>query len=54
MTRARHTTGLIGTGIAGSLSPALHEREAAHLGLRYDYRLLDGSDVGPLLASARS
>ena len=54
MTRQRHTTGLIGADIAGSLSPALHEREAAHLGLRYEYRLLDGSDVGPLLASARS
>jgi shikimate dehydrogenase len=53
MPRDHHTTGLIGAGIAGSLSPALHEREAAHLGLDYDYRLLDGSDVGPLLAAAR-
>jgi shikimate dehydrogenase len=53
MTRDHHTTGLIGAGIAGSLSPALHEREAAHLGLRYAYRLLDGVDVGPLLAAAR-
>jgi shikimate dehydrogenase len=53
MSRDHHTTGLIGAGIAGSLSPALHEREAAHLGLRYDYRLLDGVDVGPLLATAR-
>jgi shikimate dehydrogenase len=53
MARDHHTTGLIGAGIAGSLSPALHEREAAHLGLVYDYRLLDGSDVGPLLAGAR-
>ena len=54
MPRDHHTTGLIGAGIAGSLSPALHEREAAHLGLDYDYRLLDGSDAGPLLAAARS
>ena len=54
MTREHHTTGLIGAGIAGSLSPALHEREAAQLGLDYDYRLLDGVDVGPLLAAARA
>lgn len=54
MPRNHHTTGLIGAGIEGSLSPALHEREAAHLGLGYDYRLLDGVDVGSLLASARS
>ncbi|MEU5258767.1 shikimate dehydrogenase [Amycolatopsis sp. NPDC021455] len=33
--------GLVGTGIGPSASPALHEREADELGLRYVYRLLD-------------
>lgn len=52
--------GLIGAGIATSLSPALHEREADHHGLRYLYQLIDldhlglGSDaVASLLADAR-
>jgi shikimate dehydrogenase len=49
-------TGLIGSGIGTSLSPALHEREAAELGLRYAYRTLDidglGVGVGELLARA--
>src|SRR4051794_15233682 len=36
-----YLTGLIGAGIAPSLSPPLHEREAASLGLRYAYRTLD-------------
>src|SRR3954463_12321652 len=36
-----HLVGLIGTGIGASLSPALHEREAARQGLAYEYRLLD-------------
>src|SRR5215471_13995185 len=56
----RHLVGLIGAGIATSLSPALHEREADHHGLRYLYQLIDldhlglGPDaVGPLLAGAR-
>jgi shikimate dehydrogenase len=51
-------TGLIGAGIAGSLSPLLHEREAAELGLRYAYRTLDmevlGAGVGELLDRARA
>ena len=51
-------TGLIGSGIGTSLSPSLHEREAAELGLRYAYRRLDidvlGSGVGELLARARA
>ena len=38
--------GLIGTGIGPSLSPALHEREADRLGLRYVYRLLDLDVLG--------
>ena len=31
----RFAVGLIGAGIGGSLSPALHEREASRLGLDY-------------------
>ena len=50
-------TGLIGSGIGSSLSPPLHEREAAELGLRYAYRTLDidvlDVGVGELLARAR-
>src|SRR3954451_487734 len=50
-------TGLVGAGIGTSLSPPLHEREAAELGLRYAYRTLDidvlGTGVGALLARAR-
>src|SRR4051812_22768830 len=52
--------GLIGAGIGTSLSPALHEREAAELGLRYAYRTLDiaelgvaPDDAGELLEQAR-
>jgi shikimate dehydrogenase len=33
--------GLIGAGIQGSLSPALHEEEARHHGLRLHYQLID-------------
>ncbi|GAA4780129.1 shikimate dehydrogenase [Actinomycetospora chlora] len=52
--------GLIGTGIGPSLSPALHEREAAALGLDYRYTRFDldalgvpPDDVGDLLARLR-
>src|SRR3954469_24073442 len=45
-----YTVGLIGAGIGGSLSPALHEREAACLGLDYRYRVLD---IDELDAGAR-
>jgi shikimate dehydrogenase len=38
---ARHRVALVGADIGGSLSPALHEREAAALGLDYTYTLLD-------------
>jgi shikimate dehydrogenase len=52
-----HIVGLIGAGIGTSLSPALHEREAARQGLTYEYRLLDvdelGRGAGDLLAAAR-
>lgn len=41
ITSVRHRVALVGAGISGSLSPALHEREAAALGLDYTYRLLD-------------
>jgi shikimate dehydrogenase len=41
--------GLIGAGIQRSLSPALHEEEARHHGLRLHYQLidLDAARVGP-------
>ncbi|SHN47032.1 shikimate dehydrogenase [Cryptosporangium aurantiacum] len=52
--------GLIGSGIGPSLSPALHEREAAHLGLDYTYRRFDLDElhrapeaVGDLVDEAR-
>jgi len=52
--------GLIGAGIGPSLSPALHEREAAHLGIDYSYRRLDLDElhrdpdaVGDLVDEAR-
>jgi shikimate dehydrogenase len=53
-----HIVGLIGAGIGASLSPALHEREAARQGLAYEYRLLDvdelGRSAGELLADAHA
>jgi shikimate dehydrogenase len=52
-----YLVGLIGAGIGSSLSPPLHEREAAELGVPYAYRTLDidvlRRDVGELLAAAR-
>lgn len=42
----RYLVGLVGSGIGTSLSPALHEREAELLGLRYQYRTLDLDDLG--------
>lgn len=41
-----HRVALVGAGIGGSLSPALHEREAAALGLDYTYSVRD-LDVEP-------
>lgn len=38
--------GLIGSGITHSPTPALHEREADHHGLRYLYRVLDLPTLG--------
>jgi len=55
----RHEVALIGAGIGASLSPALHEREAAEQGLDYAYRLIDidareltPADVGGLVEEA--
>jgi shikimate dehydrogenase len=52
--------GLVGAGIGPSLSPALHERAADELGIRYLYRRLDLDDlrlpataIGEILAAAR-
>jgi shikimate dehydrogenase len=41
-----YLVGLLGAGIRASLSPALHEREAAELGLRCRYELIDLDDLG--------
>jgi shikimate dehydrogenase len=53
----QHLVGLIGAGIGASLSPALHEREAARQGVAYEYRLLDIDELGAepqdLLETAR-
>jgi shikimate dehydrogenase len=38
-------TGLIGHGVGPSLTPELHEREAARQGLRYVYKVIDQPDV---------
>lgn len=38
--------GLIGSGISGSLSPAMHEREGDEQGLRYMYRRIDLKELG--------
>ncbi|MER7176378.1 shikimate dehydrogenase [Streptomyces mesophilus] len=60
MPRQTYLIGLIGAGVGPSLSPALHEREADHLGLRYLYRLIDidvlerpATAVGDLVRAAR-
>src|SRR4051812_39054103 len=57
LTNRTYRVGLIGAGIRGSLSPALHTREAACQGLEYAYEILDsdqhGADVGTLLHRAR-
>ncbi len=55
----RFMVGLIGSSVATSLSPPLHEREADELGLRYVYQLIDidalgltADDVGELVVQA--
>jgi shikimate dehydrogenase len=52
----RYEVGLVGAGIGTSLSPALHEREAAELDLDYGYRLIEidkPDDVDHVLEQAR-
>ncbi|HZM83897.1 MAG TPA: shikimate dehydrogenase [Candidatus Limnocylindrales bacterium] len=49
-----YLVGLIGSGIGASLSPALHEREADTLGLRYVYKLIDLDRIGRPPASVPS
>ncbi|MDE1182690.1 shikimate dehydrogenase [Paraburkholderia sp.] len=41
VTRPSFLIGLIGAGIGGSLTPAMHEREGQQLGLQYVYRRID-------------
>jgi len=54
------TIGLVGRGIASSLSPLMHEREGQRLGLDYRYHLIDfdrlglaDADLPAILAEAR-
>lgn len=44
--KSRLIAGLIGAGIGGSKSPALHEEEGRALGLQYRYQLLDFTELG--------
>ena len=44
--RASILCGLIGSGIAGSRSPDMHEGEARALGIPMVYRILDGEVMG--------
>ncbi|MFF3327975.1 shikimate dehydrogenase [Streptomyces sp. NPDC002888] len=46
MPKDSYLVGLIGSGIGPSLSPALHQREADHQGLRLLYRLIDIDTLG--------
>ncbi|GAA2437201.1 shikimate dehydrogenase [Actinomadura vinacea] len=59
--RTAYRAGLVGAGIGNSLSPALHEHEAAALGVPGTYELLDldamsrdPADVGELLSETRA
>lgn len=49
-TPARALVGLIGAGIQRSLTPAMHEQEAAHHGLRLHYQLIDLDHAGGSVA----
>jgi shikimate dehydrogenase len=59
-TTESYRVGLIGLGLELSLSPVLHEAEAASLGLDYSYDIFDGSrdaaygDVGDSIEAARA
>lgn len=46
MPTGHRLVGLIGAGIATSMSPALHEREADRQGIRYVYELIDLDALG--------
>ncbi len=39
--KTSYLIGLIGSGIGGSLTPAMHEKEGSNLGLNYVYRRID-------------
>ncbi|OOC57223.1 MULTISPECIES: shikimate dehydrogenase [Nocardiopsis] len=45
-TPGSYLVGLIGTGIGPSLTPPMHEREAAELGHRLIYRTIDLAELG--------
>ncbi len=47
--RERALVGLIGSGIQRSLTPAMHEEEARHHGLRLHYQLIDLDTTGASL-----
>ena len=56
-----YLVGLIGDGITASLTPPMHEAEAAALGLDYTYRVFDlieldrpATDVGAILREGRA
>ena len=55
MTDRKVLLGLIGSGIQRSLSPALHEEEGRHHGLRVHYQLIDvsGDVLEGLVSAAR-
>jgi shikimate dehydrogenase len=42
----KYLVGLLGEGIGRSLTPAMHEAEAAELGLDYEYRFIDLLQTG--------
>jgi len=46
MSRPSYLIGLIGQGIGGSLSPAMHEEEGCHQGFSYVYRRIDLDVLG--------
>ncbi len=50
MNQTKMLVGLIGAGIQRSLTPAMHEEEAAHHGLRLHYQLIDLDSSGATLA----
>ncbi|WP_020396870.1 shikimate dehydrogenase [Thiolinea disciformis] len=45
--RRKVLAGLIGQGIQGSRTPAMHQAEGERLGLHYLYQLLDTDQMGP-------